>query len=94
MVIDGSVVGESASVTQSRGAVFTVDVPAGSHDVQIVNLTYYEGQLEEHTIENNYSIDCIYDEVGHSFSKPSKFYAVYDLDSGSYYGWKKAPKVN
>jgi hypothetical protein len=93
VLIDGNSVGESQTVKESKGASFTVQVPTGKHDIRVVNWAYYEGEWEEHTVENEYSIDCTYDEAGHSFKKASKLFLVFDIDSQAYVSWKKAPKV-
>jgi hypothetical protein len=69
-----------------------VSVPAGDHKLRVVNWAKYEGTWEEHTVENNYSIDCMHEE-GHRFSKPEKLYLVFDLDSGTQVSWKKPVKM-
>jgi hypothetical protein len=89
--IDGKMVGESAEAPQSKSGSITVSVPKGMRDVRVVNLAYYEGQWEEHTIENNYSIDCLY-EMTRSFNKPEKLYLVFDLDEGTSSSWQKPVK--
>jgi hypothetical protein len=93
VLIDGQSVGESPTVKESKGTGFTVQVPTGKHDLRIVNWALYEGEWEQHTIENDYSIDCTYDEAMHSFKKDSKLFLVFDIDSQAYVSWKKAPKV-
>jgi hypothetical protein len=91
--IDGESVGVSAEVKESKGTVFTVDVPAGTHAIKVVNYAEYEGNWEEHSIENNYSIDCTYEEQSHRFKKKNKLYMVYDIDTQAYVNWGKAPKI-
>ncbi len=91
--VDGTSVGVSAVVKESKGTVFTVDVPAGTHAIKVVNFAEYEGNWEEHSIENNYSIDCTFEEQAHRFKKKNKLYLVYDIDSQAYSGWGKAPKI-
>lgn len=92
VLIDGEEVGVSDEVAQTRGATFTVQVPKGKHDLRIVNWARYEGTWEEHTLENNYSLDCVYQEDNHSFQNSSKIFFVYDLDGESMISWDKAPK--
>lgn len=60
VLIDGKAVAESKVTAQSKGATFTVKVPKGNHEISVVNWVLYEGNWEEHTIENNYSIDATY----------------------------------
>jgi hypothetical protein len=93
--IDGESKGVSPEVKESVGATFTVDdVPVGKHDIRVVNYALYEGNWEEHLLENNYSIDCLFEESGHDFkAKPCKLFLVFDIDDRTLAGWKKAPKV-
>lgn len=58
--VDGTLAGESAEAPESQAASVSVTVPRGSHEIYAVNLASYEGKWEEHTIENNYSIDAFY----------------------------------
>ncbi|MEZ4773330.1 MAG: hypothetical protein R3D00_09115 [Bacteroidia bacterium] len=90
--IDGEMAGESQEAPQTKGGNFKVSVPVGEHDLKVVNMALYDGTWEEHTIENNYSVDCIFEE-SHKFKKSEKLFLVFDLDSEMYTGWKKAPKV-
>ncbi len=92
VIIDGKSVGESAVALQSKGGSITVDVPAGNRKLRVVNWALYEGNWEEHTVENNYSIDCTY-ETSRAFSKPEKLYILFDLDSGTTVSWKKPVKA-
>ena len=50
--------------------------------MRIVNYALYEGNWEEHTVENNYSYDCVY-ELNQNFKK-RKYTVdlVFDLDNG------------
>ncbi len=93
VLIDGEEVGVSNEVPQSKGATFTVKVPTGNHDLRIVNWALYEGTWEEHTVENSYSLDCLYQEYGSAFKKSGKIFLVFDLDGETYVSWKKAPKI-
>jgi hypothetical protein len=93
--IDGKPVGESPSVKESVGATFTVKVPYGTHDLKVMNFAYYEGEWEEHTVENEYSIDCNFEESGREFGKKAqKLYLIHDIDDKTFYSWKKPLKVN
>jgi hypothetical protein len=90
--IDGKMAGESGEFSESQGGTFSVNVPAGSHEVRVVNLALYEGSWEEHTIANEYSIDCLW-EGQHTFNGKDKLFLLFDIDSGTLAGWKKMPKV-
>lgn len=90
--INGKMVGESAVAKQSKGATFNVDVPVGKQELRIVNLALYEGNWEEHTVDNNYSIDCTYENTITFNSKPAKLYLLFDLDNGTQVSWKKPVK--
>jgi hypothetical protein len=92
VVIDGKSVGESTPHKQSKKGMLTVNVPAGEHKLSVMNWAKYEGVWEEHTVTNNYSIDCMYEESHRFGSKPEKLYLVFDLDSGMQVSWKKPVK--
>ena len=90
--IDDELVGESPENLESQGATFTVNVPKGHHDVLIINQAFYDGAWEDHTIENDYSIDCLW-EGTHNFSKKKeKIFLLFDIDNGTSVSWKKMPK--
>ncbi len=59
--IDGMLAGSTSSQLQSKPNSCTVSVSRGQHDVRIINMAYYEGTWEEHTIENEYSLDALYE---------------------------------
>ncbi len=90
--VDGQMVGESAEVYESKGTSFTVQVPQGEHRVRIVNLAKYEGNWEEHTVENNYSIDCMWEGTQSFGSKAAKVFMLFDIDNDTQISWKKMPK--
>jgi hypothetical protein len=90
--VDDELIGESGEVNESKGASFTVNVPVGEHSLRLINLAYYEGEWEEHTIENNYSIDCLW-EGTHALSKKSqKVFMLFDINDTTTVSWKKMPK--
>ena len=68
--------------------MWRVEVPVGYHELRIVNWALCEGTWEEHTIENEYSIDATYEE-GHTFKK---LYLAFDIDNGTFASWKKPLK--
>ncbi len=95
--IDGKRVGESGSYKETETGTYTINVPTGMHTLRVVGLAYYEGEWEEHTIENDYSIDAIYDESC-MFGKKNTLNIAWDIDLEktkiSFKGGKapKAPK--
>lgn len=93
--IDGEEVGQSTEENESVTREFKVQVPNGSHDIKVMNFAYYEGEWEEHTVENEYSIDCSFEESDHAFDgKAQKLYLVHDIDAKTYYSWKKPLKAD
>jgi hypothetical protein len=91
--VNGALAGESNEVKESVGATFTVEVPAGDQQIRVVNLANYEGNWEEHTIDNNYSIDCLWEGTATFGKKPSKLFLLFDLDGTTLASWKKMPKT-
>ena len=89
--IDGNEIAVSQVTPQSKTGSFSVDVPAGSHELKVMNYALYEGNWEEHTVANEYSIDCFFEE-NHTFKKPEKLYLLFDIDSGTKASWKKPVK--
>lgn len=79
--VDGKLVGTSQTGPQSKQMTYTVNVPAGSHDVAIENYAYYDGRWELHSRENDYSIDAFY-MTKMSFKKKKKTVSmVFDINS-------------
>jgi hypothetical protein len=91
VLIDGEEVAFSPNTLQSKTGSFTVEVPQGSHQLKVVNYALYEGNWEEHTVANDYSIDCLY-EANHTFKKSEKLYLLFDIDEGTKSSWKKPVK--
>ncbi len=90
--VDGEMAGESGEFSESEGGTMSVQMSAGTHEVRVVNLALYEGNWEEHTIANNYSIDCLLEEQ-HKFTGKDKLFMLFDIDSGTQVSWKKMPKL-
>ena len=90
--MNGELLGESSEVKESAGGSFSVDIPYGEHTIEVINLAEYEGEWEEHTIDNDYSIDCLW-EGSHTYTKKAnKLFMLHDLNSGTVVSWKKMPK--
>ncbi len=59
--VDGQIAGETTEQLQSLPNSCSVTVPRGKHRLKIVNMAKSDGKWEEHTFENNYSIDAFYE---------------------------------
>ncbi|MFA5973970.1 MAG: hypothetical protein WC780_16595 [Lentimicrobiaceae bacterium] len=59
--VDGDLAGETSELVQSKPNSCSVTLPRGMHTIRIVNLAYYEGKWEEHTLKNNYALDALYE---------------------------------
>ncbi len=80
--IDGKQVGESSTKKESAMNSVTVSVSQGKHDVKVINYALYEGKWEEHSIANEYSIDCSYNN-SMSIKSKSMLSLLFDIDSGT-----------
>ncbi|NVO21142.1 MAG: hypothetical protein HXX13_15675 [Bacteroidetes bacterium] len=79
LYIDGALAGESPESPESKPITFSADVPRGKHQVYVINLASYEGKWEEHTKDNNYSIDASYrGEI--KLKKKVDINLVFDID--------------
>jgi hypothetical protein len=58
--VDDAVKGVSLEKKEAEANHVTVEIPEGHHKIRAVIESQYEGNWEEHTIANEYSIDCIY----------------------------------
>ena len=79
--VNGELVGESPSAPQSQRQKWSIDVPDGAFELRVVNHALYEGTWEEHTVANNYSVDCLLETSVSARSKHS-FKLVFGLDDG------------
>ena len=79
---DGKKIGESSEQKESKSNSVTVRLSKGSHNIRAVLTSKYEGNWEEHTISNDYSIDCLFeDEV--VIKKKKMITLVFDIDKGT-----------
>lgn len=79
--VDGELLATSSEELQSKPNSVTVSIPKGEHNIRVVNLALYEGNWEEHTKDNNYSIDCLH-EFRYNFKKKNyNLKLVFDLNS-------------
>lgn len=77
---NGELVGESKSGPESEPLSFSVQLPRGVYDLKIINLAFYEGNWEEHTKDNNYSLDALY-ETSITLKKKCAIELVFDIDA-------------
>lgn len=77
--IDGEEVGESSVKKESVPNSYTFEVKKGRHEIRIVNFAQYEGEWEEHTVANEYSLDCIFEDTL-EFKKKCTITLVFDID--------------
>jgi len=59
--LDGKLAGETSEQVQSKPNSCSISVERGTHDIRIVNMANYDGNWEEHTKTNEYSIDALYE---------------------------------
>lgn len=77
--IDGELIMESEARPQSENAELKLKVPKGTHHVRIVMMALYEGNWEEHSIENNYSTNAFFDK-SMNLVKKNAINLIFDLD--------------
>lgn len=82
LFVDGKLMGESESKLESQPLSFRVKLPRGKHDVKILNLAFYEGNWEEHTVANNYSVDALY-EGSIELKKKKSISLIFDIDKAA-----------
>lgn len=76
--VDGKEIAESAEAVQSVDSKIVVKIPRGKHKVMIMNMAYYEGNWEEHTKNNGYSVDAFWEgEV--DLKKKMKIELTFDI---------------
>lgn len=61
--VDDIEYGISPQSVESKGGIFTVKIPKGSHRIRIVNQSYLNGVWQDHTIVNNYSVEAVYEKA-------------------------------
>lgn len=59
--VDGMLAGETSEQLQSVPNSCVITASKGKHSIRIINMANYEGNWEEHTIANEYSIDALYE---------------------------------
>ncbi|MDX1905689.1 MAG: hypothetical protein SF053_01545 [Bacteroidia bacterium] len=81
--VDGEQVGESSVTPETKPNSYKIAVDRGKHNIRVESWTLYEGKWEMHTVENDYSVDALY-EGTHRLSKGKhKLSIVFDIDNGT-----------
>lgn len=83
LYVDGKLVATSTVTKESKSNSVSAIVSKGRHTIKVVNYAYYDGQWEEHTIANTYSIDCLYESEINCKKKNNKINLVFDINSGT-----------
>jgi hypothetical protein len=85
--IDGTKVMETPEHKQSQDQSFTLKLTPGKHQVRVELWALYEDEWELHTVDNNYSIDCIVEDE-FNIKKKGTLKIVFDLDKDTSYSFK------
>jgi hypothetical protein len=80
--VDDAVKGVSLAKTEAQENHVTIEIPTGNHKIRAVIESQFEGGWEEHTIANEYSIDCIYIHE-ENFTKNTRVEIIFDLEKGT-----------
>lgn len=83
LYIDGKLVATSSVTNQSEPNNVSAKTTKGVHDVKVINYAQYDGEWEAHTIENNFSIDCTYQETLNLKKRSNEIILVFNLDVGT-----------
>jgi hypothetical protein len=79
---DGVEVATSEEMNESTPGSMSVTLPEGASTLRIVSMAMYEGFWEEHTIDNDYAVDCLW-EIDLGARPPKKIDLVCDIDEGA-----------
>lgn len=83
LYVDGRLLATSTVTKESKPNSVSADVTAGMHQIRVVNYAMYEGNWEVHSISNNYSIDCLYEESINCNKKKNTVVLEFDINSGT-----------
>lgn len=81
--VDGELIATSTEELESKPNSVSCKVTKGNHDIRIINYALYNGEFEEHTKDNNYSIDAIYEFSKDFKKKKTKVTLVFDVDKST-----------
>ncbi len=77
--VDGSLKTESFEHLQSVETTIPFKVDRGTHEIKVVNMTFYEGKWEERSIANGYSTEGVY-KNSFSLGKKKAINITFDLN--------------
>lgn len=80
--VDDVVKGVSLAKVEAEENHVTVEIPSGNHKIRAVIESEFEGVWEEHTVVNEYSIDCVY-LTEMNFTKHVRIELIFDLEKGT-----------
>ncbi len=80
--VDDVVKGVSLEKMETASNHVTIQIPAGTHKIRAVIESEFEHVWEEHTIVNEYSIDCVYLKEM-NFTKNFFVELIFDLEKGT-----------
>lgn len=83
--LDGDLVVEGKEHLQSAPQEISVTVEPGEYDILLEMWTFYEGEWELHSFDNNYSIDCIVDDAYELEPGINTMKVVFDISNGTSY---------
>lgn len=78
--VDGNKVLQSSVKPETKRNTLKLDLKPGPHELRFVNMALYEGTWEEHTVANDYSVDCTWD-VSVTSTHPKAIHLVCDIDA-------------
>lgn len=61
--VDDVEYGTSEQSVESMGGKFLLKIPKGMHRIRIVNQSLIDGDWQDHTIVNNYSVEAVYEKL-------------------------------
>ena len=82
--IDGQYAGESSEAKETRPNSIKINTSQGSHEIKIMNYSFYEGKWEEHTLANDFGINCVFEEWL-ELKKKTKLKIIFDMNEGVTY---------
>lgn len=80
--VDGKEAGESTVSKESKPNSFKLTLSKGTHEIRVINYALYEGEWQEHSKANEYSIDCMWNGTI-EFKKKALLDLVFDLNVGT-----------
>lgn len=88
LFVDGTLVYETGEHLESKPQSFKVNIKPGKRHIRLELWAQYEGVWELHSMDNNYSVDCIVDETFDLRPGNRTLKVVFDLDSNTTYSLK------